>query len=241
MVNFVFDKNQKINLIHYIYELRSTTQLNIHSTPSGVWEVDIDLLKEIANLNFTNKRIRSIETGIGLSTIIFGIFGFRHTCIVPDYMQIKSLLKWMKLNKISSKNIKFFVDYSFKFKQSFKKKYDLILIDGNHGFPHPILDYFILANQLKRSGYVIIDDINLKIPGFLSQNLANLDFWREVKKTNKWVIYQLTGQNLSHLQEWTGRIESQKITRIKYYLIMSKSKLKNKVKRNLFYFNKNSE
>ncbi|MDQ3672495.1 MAG: class I SAM-dependent methyltransferase, partial [Actinomycetota bacterium] len=43
---------------------------------------------------------------------------------------------------------------------------DLVLVDGAHGFPYPILDWWYLAARLKEGGRMLLDDAYL--PGVAS-------------------------------------------------------------------------
>ena len=38
---------------------------------------------------------------------------------------------------------------------------DLVLVDGGHGFPAPILDWYYAASRLRQGGLVILDDLQL--------------------------------------------------------------------------------
>jgi hypothetical protein len=79
---------------------------------------------------------------------------------------------------------------------------DLVLVDGGHGFPTPILDWYYGAGRLRQGGVVIVDDLQLRqvrlgLMEFLDADLR----WERVESTGKWAAYRrLTTGNLR--EEW---------------------------------------
>ena len=68
---------------------------------------------------------------------------------------------------------------------------DLVLIDGRHGFPVPIIDWFYGAGRLRRGGIVIIDDLQLPQVSAASARFLRRDpRWEPVRLTPKWVAYR---------------------------------------------------
>ncbi len=61
---------------------------------------------------------------------------------------------------------------------------DLVLIDGSHGFPVPLIDWFYTADRLKVGGLLVLDDTQLWSVHILKQFLLlepewqiEQDFW----------------------------------------------------------------
>ena len=67
-----------------------------------------------------------------------------------------------------NKNINFFSLNSLKL-FNYKKKYDLIWIDGAHGYPMACIDIINSLHILKENGLILCDDVYLKL------NQSNLD------------------------------------------------------------------
>jgi hypothetical protein len=67
---------------------------------------------------------------------------------------------------------------------------DLFLIDGSHGFPLPIIDWFYGAAHLRQGGMVVFDDAHLPQLGPILQ-FRDLDpRWEPVGSTSKWRAYR---------------------------------------------------
>ena len=70
------------------------------------------------------------------------------------------------------KNIAFFELNSLKL-LNFKKKYDLIWIDGAHGYPFVCIDIINSLNIIKQNGLILCDDIHLKLNYITSDKMYN--------------------------------------------------------------------
>ena len=188
--------------VYEIYKLREQNFLQVHDeAPSGIWEVNEDFLLSMVNL-FSKTNVKSIETGCGLSTAVIANLGWKHTCIAPDKMEFTRLKKWLKTSKISTRRVKFIESESYKIVPSIKGEFDFILIDGNHGFPHPVVDTFYLSLKLRVGGFLAIDDANLPFMNTLIESLNQKKYWEVYATGGKWVIYQLIGPNTSAVDDW---------------------------------------
>jgi predicted O-methyltransferase YrrM len=99
------------------------------------------------------KNMKTLETGSGLSTIVFAMKGTNHTCIMPDEKQVERIKAYCTERNISLSNTNFIVDKSEYALPSLQEKdYDLALIDGRHGFPAPFIDWFYISDRLKIGG-----------------------------------------------------------------------------------------
>ena len=56
--------------------------------------------------------MRTIETGAGVSTIVFAMKGTKHTCIVPDQDERNRIEVYCDDNGLSYANINFIIDAS---------------------------------------------------------------------------------------------------------------------------------
>jgi Methyltransferase domain len=195
-----------MNKIYEIYEMRARDKMEVHpGADSGVWECAESFLLATEKL-FIGKSVRSLETGLGLSTAVFCNLGFEHTSIVPSVNEKNELLNWMHRNNISTDKLEILVDFSYALapSTSLNGEFDLVFIDGNHGFPHPFIDYFYLSQKLKIGGYLAIDDIQLEIPGFLFEKIKKKPYWKVIEEESKWCILQLTQKNLVAIEDWTS-------------------------------------
>jgi predicted O-methyltransferase YrrM len=79
---------------------------------------------------------------------------------------------------------------------------DLVLVDGAHAFPAPIIDWYYGAARLREGGVVILDDLQLR-----QVRLGLIEFldadprWEPVEAQDKWAAYRrLTAGDLR--EEW---------------------------------------
>jgi hypothetical protein len=68
---------------------------------------------------------------------------------------------------------------------------DLVFIDGCHGFPMPIIDWFYGAGRLRRGGTVVFDDLALPqvftpVDTFLERDRR----WLRLERKGKWAAYR---------------------------------------------------
>lgn len=105
----------------------------------------------------------TLETGAGLSTIVFALKRCHHTAIVPDKAQVKRIKSWCDNNGIATDRLNFIVNTSQNALPNLDipSQLDLCLIDGAHGFPLPFIDWFYTVQHLRPGGVVIIDDLQI--------------------------------------------------------------------------------
>ena len=106
---------------------------------------------------------RSLETGCGYSTVVLGALSERHVAISPFAEEHGAIGKWLEGHGISSHTIEFVAGSSeAELPEMALSALDFVLIDGNHAFPAPFIDWFYTADALRPGGVVIIDDLQLK-------------------------------------------------------------------------------
>ncbi len=86
-----------------------------------------------------------------------------------------------------NKNINFFPLNSLKL-LNFKKKYDLIWIDGAHGYPVVCIDIINSLHILKENGLILCDDVHLNLnqsnSDTMYSSIATYETLNELKKQN---------------------------------------------------------
>ena len=100
---------------------------------------------------------------------------------ISKFIQDKNII----LSK--NKNINFFPLNSLKL-LNHKKKYDLIWIDGAHGYPMVCIDIINSLNILKENGLILCDDVHLNLNQINSdkmyRSIASYETLNELKKQN---------------------------------------------------------
>jgi hypothetical protein len=127
----------------------------------------------------TNPGAKTLETGAGISTVLFALNGTEHTCIVPDHAQVERIKQFCSRNQISTQKIDFRIDGSENVLPQIRPTgLDLVLIDGCHGFPAPFIDWYYAGSGLKADGILIIDDTQLWTGNVLKQFLLAESEWK---------------------------------------------------------------
>jgi hypothetical protein len=126
-----------------------------------------------------HRDMRTIETGAGVSTIVFGLKGTRHTCVVPDRRVIRRIRSYCASVGVSLDTVTFLRGPSeYALPRLEKCAYDFALIDGRHGFPAPFIDWFYIADRLHRGGMVLVDDTWIWTCDVLARFLDASPGWR---------------------------------------------------------------
>ncbi|WP_019507292.1 class I SAM-dependent methyltransferase [Pleurocapsa sp. PCC 7319] len=137
------------------------------------WQLSDEVLYFINN-NINEDSI-TLETGTGISTILFAIKSSHHTCICPSEKQVDRIKSYCQRHQINTDKIDFKIDFSEKVLPSLNiNKMDLVLIDGSHAFPIPFIDWYYTYQKLKVGGKIIIDDTQLWT-GLVLKQFLNLE------------------------------------------------------------------
>ncbi|MDT4898869.1 MAG: hypothetical protein QOH25_3946 [Acidobacteriota bacterium] len=159
-------------------------------------------------LEFINEHIdetsTTLETGSGLSTVLFAIKASHHTAITPEHGEIDRIKEYCREHDVSMGRVTFKVatsEYTLPSLES--PPFDLVLIDGRHGFPAPFIDWFYTAGKLKIGGFLIVDDIPLWTCGVLRDFLMQEPEWRLVADFSpRSVVFMKMGEG-SEWKDWS--------------------------------------
>ncbi len=133
-----------------------------------------------------NEGSRSLEVGLGVSTLAFSLKGADHTCITPFQSEIDGLKDYAKKIAVDVSRTTFIRASSDEYlKTCTKSNLDVVLIDGKHAFPFPIVDWFFTADLLKNGGLMIIDDVHIKTVRLLMNFMDSDPRWERVAGFNE--------------------------------------------------------
>ena len=136
---------------------------------------------------------RTLETGAGLSTVLFCAWGCRHTAVVPDPREADAIASYLEAHDFLAELLTFDLRPSEVALPALASdvELDLVFIDGAHSFPAPIIDWFYGAARLAKGGVVIFDDVPLPaVSLFLDAYLDRDDRWECIAGTRKWRAYR---------------------------------------------------
>ncbi|WP_300683259.1 glycosyltransferase [Nocardioides sp.] len=149
-----------------VYHLEGTTMAvederpTLHAEGTGNWMISPEVL-EFLQRHVTADSV-TVETGAGYSTIALSQIGARHTVITPSESEAAAIGAWCADHGISMERTEFRFGYSQDIVPTLDLgETDLVLVDGGHGFPIPVIDYFYLSTALKVGGHLLVDDVDI--------------------------------------------------------------------------------
>jgi hypothetical protein len=121
---------------------------------------------------------RTLETGIGLSTVLFAIKGAEHTCVAPWGTDINRLREWCVEAGVDTGSVTFCQGRSEDVLPTLDRTpLDAVLIDGGHGFPAPFIDWWYAGRRLVPGGALFVDDTQLWTGAVLRDFLDEQPEW----------------------------------------------------------------
>ena len=137
-----------------------------------------------AGLLFLESRLergmRTIETGAGVSTLVFALKRTHHTCVVPDPRVVGRIRRYCRAAGLSLSTVHFVLERSeYALPRLQTSGHDFALIDGRHGFPAPFLDWFYIADRLRQGGVVLVDDTWIWTGQVLASFLDSTPGWHK--------------------------------------------------------------
>src|SRR5207253_7242944 len=101
----------------------------------------------------------TLETGAGSSTIVFAARGADHEAVTSSAEEAERIRAECERRGISTENLRIRIGPSHEVLPEWEPRpLDLVLVDGAHGFPYPILDWWYVAPHVRVGGVVLLDD-----------------------------------------------------------------------------------
>jgi predicted O-methyltransferase YrrM len=144
----------------------------------------------------TGTSIFSAETGCGKSTIFLSRIAERHKVFCFDDRGQKASSVDYFLNCPATRQER--LDLVFgptqltlpRYKDHLS--YDLVLIDGPHGYPFPELEYYYFYPHLKTDGLLVVDDIHIPTISRLADFLSEDRMFEKVEFIGSTAIFRRT-------------------------------------------------
>ena len=171
------------------------------AAPGGVWRTGDDCYRVLAEA--CPPGTRTLETGVGISTVLFARWQARHTAVVPWQGEVDRCRSYFASRGIADE-VTFVVGRSDEVLPALpREEIDVFLIDGSHGFPAPVIDWYYGASRLRRGGLLVVDDVQLAT---VSRSLVwYLDLdprWTRVAGTGKWSAWRRESEGPLD-EDWT--------------------------------------
>lgn len=152
-----------------------------------------------------NENSRTLETGAGISTVLFAIKEANHTSVVPDPDLVSRISSYCARMMVSVERINFLIDKSERTLPTLAiEQLDLVLIDGRHAFPTPFIDWYYTADKLRVGGMVMIDDTQLWTGHALKRFLIQEPEWELVEDVSARTAIFMKQKEYNH-EKWWGQ------------------------------------
>ena len=182
------------------------------------WGIGESVLRYIARN--AGEGSTTLETGGGVSTILFALLGARHISINPGRDQIERLKSYCGERAISLERVEFVVAKSEDYLPAADlPPLDLALIDGDHAFPVPFLDWFYVQRALRPGGILINDDVHMWTGRVLADFLRAEPEWKVDARFMNSIAFRKLREACA--KEWhdqpyvAARSEGERMTRLR--------------------------
>jgi hypothetical protein len=132
--------------------------------------------------------LRTLETGCGYSTIVFGLWGCHHNAVSPFPEEHQCINEWCRKHGVSVETVTYHNGPSQRVLPAMKPTpLDLVIIDGDHAVPTPLIDFFYTADRVVEAGWLVVDDVQLRsvqqLGDFLDTEKPRWQFVEQVDRT----------------------------------------------------------
>jgi predicted O-methyltransferase YrrM len=135
------------------------------------WGLNHEALGLLAELVSAGQR--TLETGVGCSTVVFAANGAHHTVVSPFAVEHERVRSWCAEHDVDLSAVTFVAQPSQVALPALEATpLDLVLIDGDHAFPSPFIDFYYAGWRMVRGGLLVVDDTNLRACSVLVDFLA---------------------------------------------------------------------
>ena len=166
------------------------------------WGIAWDVLRFLENR--LAKGSKTLETGAGVSTVLFAASGCSHISITPVAREIATIREFCERHGIDMSHVQLLEQRSeYALPALYLDDLDVVLIDGRHAFPSPFVDWFYGADALKMGGWMVVDDTHL-LTGTILRDFMNEDHnnWRLIADVGNTTFFEKLVATV-HLGEWT--------------------------------------
>lgn len=178
------DTETKVALVPGKTFLRGSSFDSITENRPGDYGIDSAVARFI--YDSVSEHSNTLETGAGASTLVFALRGSVHTAITPNVEEVDAIRAYAQANQISLERVEFVIEPSDTYlPRCTHQDLDLVLIDGKHAFPWPIIDWFYTAEKLKEQGILVLDDLQMSSVSILRDFIREDDRWQYVRSFGK--------------------------------------------------------
>jgi hypothetical protein len=183
----------QVQIPEALFELLMHERPKLHGRQGTIFRPGVDdWALHPAVLDWIASRVRpgfrTLETGCGYSTIVFALWGCHHDAVSPFPEEHQSVNDWCREHGASVETVTYRAGPSSRVLPSLNATpLDLVLIDGEHAVPIPLIDFFYTADRLVEGGLLLVDDLQLpsvqQLCDFLDTESPRWQFIEQVDRT----------------------------------------------------------
>jgi hypothetical protein len=149
--------------------------------------------------------LSTLETGSGASTLVFAAGGSEHEAITPAADEEARFRSECERRGLDGSRVTFRIGLSHEVLPTLDARpLDLVLVDGAHGFPYPVLDWWFLADRLNVGGRMLLDDAYMPPVRTLVDALRALPAWElEAPASFRTAVVRKVAEGLPSF-DWNG-------------------------------------
>jgi predicted O-methyltransferase YrrM len=202
------DLDQRLAIVERVLADPPTVHpMDFSAAPTmGVWSTEASCYRFLAE--HCPPGTRTLETGCGTSTVLLTAFGADHICCTAGQEEADRVLADCLARGVAVDDLRFEVGLSYRTLPGLEAAgttRDLVLIDGSHGFPVPMVDWFYAAALLARGGVLVVDDVNLPAVRLLRRFLDQDPRWESLAGTAKWQAWRRLGEGTLS-EDWMAQV-----------------------------------
>lgn len=146
----------------------------------------------------------SIETGGGWSTCVLATRCKTHICINPDLTANEAIGAFLSAHGFNNHDLRFIGQPSDTALPSLDQgvQFDAALIDGNHSFPIPIIDWHYMDIHLREGGLFFIDDTHIRPAALVAEFMMKDSAYKFIKDIGSLKVFMKTCE---HSWGWKGQ------------------------------------
>lgn len=179
----------------------ASTAARLHAGGAAAWDASDAVLAYLERT--LQSGWRTLETGAGRSTLLFAQKGCLHHAVTPSGSEIAAIQTSAEAEGVDLSAVSFHKGFSQDVLPRLEAgEFDLVFIDGGHGFPIPAVDFQFLAPRLAVGGLLLIDDVDLWTGDMIVQVLRRDAGWRfDGKLKGRTAVFRKLQPYVAH--EWT--------------------------------------
>lgn len=127
----------------------------------GAGTVQLPVLETMVRITQSLNVVHSAETGSGKTTLLFSHLSENHSVFAVDAGNSMTAVKQSAIFRPDGVEFIEGPTQQTLPRYNFTKKYQVVMIDGPHGYPFPDIEYWHFYPHIETNGILILDDIHI--------------------------------------------------------------------------------